>query len=125
MSRCCLTDVSNIQTTGNSITTARIVRSTISMPDPLGRKRPPRPRTSSGSSRSTMSSICAGTDMSVRLHAAQVADVDLREQDHDDHHQDPVGGGEAGVEVLEPDLIDLERERLRRAARAAAGEDVD
>src|SRR5580765_8035589 len=114
MSRCCLTDVSNIQTTGKSITTARTLRRTISSAEPRGLNRPPRPRTAAGSSRSTMSSMCAGTDTSVGLHAAQVADVDLREQDHDDHHQDPVGGGEAGVEVLEADLVDLERERLRR-----------
>src|SRR4051794_22810027 len=100
MSRCCLMDVSNIQTTGKSITTARIVRRTISIAEPRGRKRPPRPRTATGSSRSTMSSICAGTDMSVGLHAAQVADVDLREQDHDDDHQDPVRRREARVEVL-------------------------
>src|SRR6266508_3732522 len=124
MSRCFLIDVSNIHAAGKSITTARTASTAISIAECPDRRR----RTSwpfGASAGASCSSRWTLLTRSPPLEPVEVPEVDVREDDHDDHHEDPVGRRAAGVEAVERDLVHVEGQRLGRVAGASAGEDVD
>src|ERR671936_726031 len=99
MSRWSLSAVSSIHRTGKSITIANSASSAISSAPATFMRR----------------------GMSALLDSVEVAQIELRQDRHHDHHQDPVGGRAPGVEAEERDLVDLERQRLRRRARPPSG----
>src|SRR4051812_38801823 len=127
MSLVSLSAVSSIHRTGKSMMIARIVSRTISIPELSLRSR----RTGGAAVSPTMPSsaipagwMCVAIVLPL-LQLVEVTQIELRGDRDDDHHQDPVRRGAAGVKAEERDLVDVVRERLRGAARTAAREDVD
>ena len=122
-----LSAVSSIQTTGKSITIANTREQDDLDPGAeLALTADGRVRGLAGDARvGQVAALDMGRHGLALLEAVEVAQVELRGDDHDDHHQDSVRGRAPGVEAEERDLVDVERQRLGRAARAALGEDVD